>query len=177
MKGRLFVALLFGLSGAVSYGELWLWQDRPVTLWLGGVPFGILAACLFARTLQAGSFLVILFGLVWAASVETAIFLIGDHAWNSYIGMALAGLVGGFGVAASTGISYRSLLSARSLVLVTITGGVLALPFGYWEQKNADLPSSHVLGIACFVLWQAAVGTFLFNLCTESSESQAVPLP
>ena len=140
------------------------------------MPFGILSAYLFARPLKIALVTVVLDGFVWVASVKTAVFLIADRGWNAYLGMAVAGVVGGLGAGASVGLSRRALLSLSSLGSVAIVGCVSALPFGYWEPMNSDALGANLLGALCFVVWQAAVGMRLSTLCATTSQRLLYPV-
>lgn len=149
-RNPILAVALFAASGAISYGVILVGGDGT---YVGGVTFGVLAAWLFARSARLGVITVIVTDLVWIASERIAIFLIAGQHWNSYAGMAVAGLVGGAGVAVAAGLF-------RALPWATAAGVLAALPFGWWEQQGSDRPL-----IWCLTLWQAAVGTTLWA-CT-----------
>ncbi len=160
-RNPIIVAVLFVLSGAISYVLFSAWNNPA------GVPFGLLAAYLFVRSWKLWAVVVVLVDLVWIASVRTAFALIADN--RTYFAMAVAGLVGGLGVALATGLGCRSLLSVRCVCAAGIAGTLAALPFGWWVQgseKNA------FAGVTCFAIWQAVVGTTLW---ARSSPVRALP--
>jgi len=156
-RNPILIAALFALSGAVSYGLIVV---RDEGTYLGGVTFGLLAAWQFVRSAKFGILTVIAADLVWIASERIAILLIADQHWNPYMGMAIAGLTGGAGVAAAAGL-------VKSIPWSAAAGVVAALPFGWWQQLGSDRPLPW-----CFVLWQAAVGT---TLLVSSSPVRALP--
>jgi hypothetical protein len=148
------VVVLFALSGALSYFLFTFWNNQEFP---PGIPFGLVAAFWLVRPWKLWPVSIVLIDLVWIGSVHTAIALMSDK--RTYLAMAVAGLIGGLGVAIATGIGCRTLLSIPSLAMAAIAGGLAALPFGWWVQgseKNA------FAGVACFAIWQAAVGTTLW---------------
>ena len=108
------------VCGALSY---FLFAARNARDFPAGIPFGLLAAYLFVRSWKLWIIAVVLIDLVWIASERAAVFSIADHNADYYPGMAGAGLLGGLGVAASTGLGCRALLSLRSLAGASGAGG------------------------------------------------------
>jgi hypothetical protein len=121
-----------------------------------------LGAYLFVRSWKLWIIAVVLIDLVWIVSERAAVFSIADHNAGYYPGMAGAGLLGGLGVGASTGLGCCALLSLRSLAAASGAGGLSALPFRWWVQTNLDEPRSGFAGVACFAIWQPVVGTTLW---------------
>lgn len=125
-------------------------------MFLGGITFGLVAAYLYACPPKVWFAIALLTDAIWYGSVQCAIHLIQDLSWNVYLAMAMAGLLGGVAVAASTGIGHRGLLSMRVLGAAAIAGALAALPLGWWEHHN------EATGLIFFPLWQAAVGTTMW---------------
>jgi hypothetical protein len=81
---------------------------------------------------------------------------------DSYLPMALAGLVGGFGLSVCYAIAHRT---RSQLIPGTIIGAVSALPFGLWleavhQGSSMDSPAQRLLLKDFFEIWQAAMGTY-----------------
>jgi hypothetical protein len=148
------VAGLFALSGAISFGLLYVDQAG---MYLGGITFGLVAAYLFGCAPMTWSPIVILTDAVWYGSVHLTIYLIQDHSWNTYLAMAAAGVLGGAAVAASIGVGCRGVLSPRVLLAAGFAGGLAALPLGWWEHH------AEITGIVFFPAWQVLVGLAMWR--------------
>jgi hypothetical protein len=166
LRNPIVVAVLFALSGVITDLQLANW-DRG--FYLGGVSFGLLAAIVFFRPGWMWLLLIVLMNLVWIAAWKTAVYLITDLTWNSYVGMAIAGVIGGVGVAASTGIERRNLLAIQPLLVTAVAGGIASVPFGYWEPRSSDSPL-----IWCFAIWQCVTGVTLWA-CSSRAVAIADP--
>jgi hypothetical protein len=166
LRNPIVVAILFALSGGITFGLLNTWNPG---FYIGGVTFGLLAAILFTRPSWMWLVIIVLVNLVWIAAWRNAVFLITNLGWNSYAGMLVSGVIGGGGVAASTGISRRSLLAVQPLIVMALAGAIASLPFGWWEQKNTDsaLPW-------CFAIWQCVTGVTLWA-CNSRAVAIAAP--
>ena len=163
-RNPIVVALLFAVSGVITFLLLRTWNPG---FYLGGITFGLLAGFLFVRFKKFWPVIVLQMDLVWMAAWRSAVFLIVDWRWNAYLGMMVAGVIGGLGVAASSGVGRRELLAVRYLAILAAVGAIAALPFGWWEQKNSDSPL-----LWCFAIWQSVVGVTLW-----ACNSRLVSLP
>jgi len=156
------VAALFALSGAASFGLVWAWDSLfyYAGSWvfnLDGIFFSVMAAYLFVPSRKLWGIVILLVDVVWIASAQSAAYLVANTHSNDYFSMAVGGAVGGLGVTLSVGLGSHRLLSLRSLALVTVVGSLAALPFTWWVRRDSKLS-----GFACFVVWQAMVGTTLW---------------
>lgn len=172
------VVLLFGLCGLLS-GRFFEVNGGWRTLLLP-IPFGVAAAFLFLRSAKA-ILVVPLYALVWTMAYFVAMDMaISRTPQSDYIPMCLAGLVGGLGVCLASGIVNRCLLSRRYLLAACLVGCVAALPFGLWLGEihralsiNAHEDALQATRLLCsFAIWQAAVGAYLYVVCTGWKRKQ-----
>ena len=174
------VAILFALCGAWSaqFFRMRGGSDRLIcTLPL---PFAVLCGLLFIRTVRA-ILTVPLMVAVWLAAYSAAT-MVGLQTPNEayLLPVAVGGLVGGLGIALAASICHRGLLSPRHLLAAALTGCVGALPFGFWLKSyylhlgGWPDPLQPVRLQYAFAIWQAAVGTCLYAVCTRAKK-KALP--
>jgi hypothetical protein len=83
----------------------------------------------------------------------------------------LGGLIGGLGLVLCVGTCYRRLLSPRYLLRGAAIGTLAALPFALWAWlfMRQDYGSRNVAPFA-FAIWQAAMGRYLYAICTDADK-------
>jgi hypothetical protein len=167
------VAVLFALCGAWS-SQQFPERDRFVEP-LFPLPFAGLCAVLFLRSpraIPAVALSVPVYAVAHFVAIEAALFL----GWTYFLPMCVAGFVGGAGLALSFGIGHRRLVSPRRLLRVATVGAVAAIPFGLWLRMyilRVNVPQDPLQPLRLlysFAIWQAAVGTYLYAVCTEAQE-------
>jgi ABC-type thiamin/hydroxymethylpyrimidine transport system permease subunit len=159
------VALLFAICGAWSAARFLPLPDFPERMdpivYALPFPFALLCTLLFLRTLWA-ILIVPWMALAWLAAIITAVQVavrVGIWLPPACVG----GTVGGLVVALSAAVAKDQLRSLQNLVVAGIVGGIAAVPFGFWLWGNSQQP----LGLwLSFAIWQAAVGTYLYAICT-----------
>jgi hypothetical protein len=140
---HLGVMLAFALCGVLSsfitdYDDLHRTQALLVA-----VPFALLSAVLFMRTLKeiiAAPLTVV----VWdfAHGMSYWIVLIGPRGpGEDFIPVCIGGFVGGLGLVLANAIGRRRLLSLPYLIGGGALGCVAALPFGLWLRSSRDRKS------------------------------------
>jgi hypothetical protein len=161
---HLGVALTFAVTGALSsqllpfHGSFDIWR-----LCVPPVPFALLSALLFLRTPKA-VLIVPLNVAVWLVAYFTVMLPAPFKPRVSvYLLMLAGGLVGGVGLVLCAAIHHHDLLGWRYLVAGGLIGGLAALPFGVCPCS----PPVESCFLYSFAIWQAAVGTYLYAICTR----------
>jgi hypothetical protein len=144
------IALLFAITGAASS---FIAGGETFRSYLIGIPFGILAAYLIGGTPKKIVVTAALISLVWIVAFYTALEL--DRLHNTYLGMCMAGLVGGAGVLLSIQIGGAKPIFWKTVGIGALIGAVAAIPF-CWNYASSDTPWGQ------FAIWQAAVGTYVY---------------
>jgi hypothetical protein len=156
------LAVLFLGSGLLTYQAFYWVATSGVEDWqialqlLTGIPFG--AVCSF-RFVRPRSWFALTLGLdcaVWVAAYRVGVGLSG---FNPYLGMALAGLLGGLGVTLSTGLGCRILYSRRTVAIAGLVGAVAGAPFGLVFGRSDQ---ENIILAICFPLWQVVVGMWIW---------------
>ena len=169
------VAVLFALCGGWSaqfpMPEHFGWMNCVLPL-----PFAVLCAMLFMRTSKA-ALAVTFMVAVWLAAYLTAmaVGMLAGHQ-EHLIPVGMGGFIGGLGVALSASVCHRRLLSPTWLLAAALTGCAAALPFGFWLRSyyltlnSPDDPLQPLRLRYAFAIWQGAVGTYLYAVCTRAKE-------
>ena len=169
------VAVTFAICGAGS-SILLLAPDRDGFLYaiipkLLPVPFALLCTLLFLRMWRA-LFAIPLIAAVWFVAKFTAVSLavrlgtVGDRE-----AVCVGGLIGGLGLVLCVSTCYGRLLSPKYLFCGAVIGCFSALSFAPWLRTtypNSDGPDP--LFLLAFAIWQAAVGTYLYAICTAANQ-------
>lgn len=183
------IAIAFALCGVFTArflddGSL----DRPGTFL--PAPFALLCALLFLHKVRAVLAVPLMFA-VWKASYIAA--------WAAGVGLgrndylfspefllpgALGGLIGGLGLVLCAATCYCRLFSIEYLFGGSLVGGISGAAFAPWLQSlkvdmGGSLGSQADLQLA-FAIWDAAVGTYLYAICTgvsKRSSSQLLDTP
>jgi hypothetical protein len=158
----LLLAVLFVGSGLLTY-QIYYWVARTSDQFqlalqlLTGLPFGLACSLRFVRPQKKWMALAVFLDCVtWVAAFRLGIAFAGNL--NPYVGMSLAGLVGGLGVTLATGLGCRTLYAGRTLAGAALAGAVAGAPFGLVLDRS--IHENLVLAIS-FPLWQAAVGLWI----------------
>jgi hypothetical protein len=136
------------------------------------VPFALLSAAFWMRRLK--HFIAVpLNVVVWLLAYSTsAVAGLGASFDYSFVPMCLGGFVGGLGLTLVNTIGRRRVLTFPYLIAGGIVGSVAALPFTEWRDTfYGDFGGGHAEGRFemlqhSFAIWQAAVGTYLYAICT-----------
>lgn len=170
----LWIALLLVVSGLLT-GVIYAWTEGHYyvhtiaseafyELWIG-LPFGILAAALWARPRMRQPAVVVLICGSWAAAHWTALYLSAQR--GSYVAMCSAGFIGALAVTISLSVACDRVRSARCLIGSPLTGAVAAIPFA-WEFSSGSTNSVEGLVVdpwrlvLPFTMWQLAVGMWIY---------------
>jgi hypothetical protein len=78
------------------------------------------------------------------------------------------GATGGVGVTLSCAVLYTQLLSRSRLLVAALVGGLAALPFSAVAIPFGR-PDQRLVTLA-FAIWEAAVGTYLYAICTSTDK-------
>ena len=164
------VAAMFALCGYWS-AAWFIASSFPYRLgWMAfglPIPFAVLCVLLFVRTAW-GALLIPLMDAAWYLAYCGAVLTDERIRGNgSPLSACAGGLVGGIGVMLSAAIFRRSLLSIKHLILLAVIGGISALPLGLCMSAVVPIwPQTIWRG---FAIWQAAVGTYLYVICSRRS--------
>ena len=163
-------ALLFGVCGAASSQLVHFdWGT-----WVLPIPFGVLAAWLFAEGALPRVLLVALTWAVWLGAYRTGLVMGSEGgSLRKLLAMCLAGLIGGFGVTVATAIARRTTPSPGGLVAVAAAGTICGLPFAAWliAGNESRIPDWAQM-LVSFTVWQGAVGFGLWrSFGTAASET------
>jgi hypothetical protein len=164
------VALLFAICGASSVQFLsWDFPDNLPKLL--PIPFAIVCALLFLRTVRV-IFAVPLMVLVWPLAFALADFSAME--FHDVISPAcIGGLIGGLGLVLCVSVCQGRMFSSRYLLGGAVVGSFSALSFAPWLRSFYShingYPSQPLLLLA-FAVWQAAVGTYLYAICTHAKD-------
>ena len=168
------VALLFAICGTMSATHLLSsgWEPTQVHM-MFAVPFALLCAVLFLRTgriILAAPLMI----AVWVAACVAATWTGMARAQDVFSPVYVGGIVGGLGLVLCASICYWRLILPKYLFGGAVIGAVSALPFAPWlrlytSHLNSPPPTPPLLA---FAIWQAAVGTYLYAICTEASEKK-----
>ena len=166
------VAVLFAIFGAWSGS----FGSSYAGLVMLPIPFALLSALLFMRTVRAILVIPLIVG-VWIAAYSSAVNLSGRAGQDPYLfPICVGGLVGGLGLALSVSICHRRLLTPPFLVAALILGAVAALPFASWlraEFSWHDGPLVRIREGCAFAIWQAVVGTCLYAVCSSGAKKES----
>ncbi len=163
------VMVLFASCGAGSelfvlkYGRL---AASGVVLPLS---FPLLCALLLTRTRKALLVFPLMIAAELVAATLTAYLILATlmfHISSLVIPVFLGGAVCGAGVTASCAVQYRQLLSRSRLLGAALVGGLAALPFSPLVAPFGR-PDPRLVALA-FAIWEAAVGTYLYAMCTST---------
>ncbi len=178
------VVLLFEACGVLS--SLLMFQDSNTAaarlydcefrlrLFLAvPLPFAVLCLLLLIAPVRRPILALFLNIAIWFVAYGLSFALgMGTGGHHPFVAMCAGGIVGGLGVTLCAAIGHRGLLSIKHLVTIATIGGLSALPFGYWldaDQNHPD-PLQPIYFRLGFVAWQAAVGTYLYAVCTRASK-------
>jgi hypothetical protein len=163
----MLLAVLFAGTGLLTY-QLYSWiakhgrdEFQLALQLLTGIPFGAACSLRFMTERKWAPAGVVLDCIVWVAAYRLGLGLAGV---NPFFSTALAGLIGGIGVTASTGLGLRSIYSRRNLAVAGLVGAIAGLPFGLILDRSAQ--EDLILAIA-FPLWQVAVGICIGRLAVD----------
>lgn len=169
------VAIVFALCGALSAS--YLLPNFPSSWNIPfPLPFGALCTGLFMRNAKA--FLAVpLMGLVWLSSSFCA-FCVGMSPLHHDLPPGcVGGLVGGAGLTLCVAICYRHLFSPNHFLIGAAVGGVAGLSFIPWTLaygSNLRNGAGHA-PIVAFVIWEAAMGSYLYFLCSRAASKSGDP--
>jgi hypothetical protein len=131
-------------------------------------------ALLFLRTVRL-IFAAALIILVWPIAFAVADFFgmeFGDVMSPACVG----GLIGGLGLVLCVSICQRRVFSPKYLLGGAVVGFVSALSFAPWLKSfysNINGYPSQPLLLLAFAIWQAAVGTYLYAICTHVNDEKS----
>jgi len=133
-------------------------------LWIG-LPFGILAAALWARPKVRQPAVVVLICGSWAAAHWTALYLSAQR--GSYVAMCSAGFIGALAVTISLSVACDRVRSARCLIGSPLAGAIAAIPFALAFSSGT---TNSVEGLVVdpwrlvlpFAVWQLVVGMWIY---------------
>lgn len=169
------VAILFAACGAWQ-ARFFPYGGEALSVRTLQIPFALLCAVLFLRTVKA-ILAVPLIVVVWVLAWKTAVWLGMELGSEDHLTpMCVGGFVGGLGLALCAAICHRRSLSLFSLLGAGFTGCVAALPFGLWLRSyylnlhGAADPLQPLRLQYAFAIWQAAVGTYLYAVCTQAKK-------
>jgi hypothetical protein len=174
IPGWFGVALLFAICGACS--SLFLRLNGDAAVLALAVPFSWLSAFLYVRSEKA-VFVLTLYPLVWVVAYMVAVdSAISRFPRNPYLPMCIAGLVGGLGLGLSTIAACRRMQTPAHLIAVSAIGILSALPFSFWlanlpQGMSGEPPFQQVRLAYSFAIWQGAVGTYLYSVCSQNKQS------
>ncbi len=161
------VALLFALCGAWSSSFMDAEGNGTLTV---AIPFAFLMLGLLRGRVAARLLTLPLVAFVWFIAYVGAMLASRDH---TFLAMSVGGAIGGLGVTLCAAIGRRRLLSPKYLIAAAAIGGVSALPFGFWLRVSdrrawgGPDPAQPLRLRLSFAIWQAAVGTYLYMVCTQ----------
>jgi len=165
------VAALFAGCGAGSALFVWRYGHLAASGLVYPLSFPLLCALLFMRTRRA--FLacpLMIAAEIVAVYVTVCLGLaaMGLRIESWAIPVFVGGATGGVGVTLSCAVPYRQVLSRSRLLGAALVGGLAALPFsavaipfGRPDQR---------LAVLAFAIWEAAVGTYLYAICTSTDQ-------
>lgn len=160
------VALAFALSGAWSASLMNPFSPAEVKggIFLLPLPFAFLSFLLPRPAKPARLLGLALAVPVWLVAYLTTLFVTGLIG-NLIVGMCVGGAVGGLGVTLCAAAGRPRLLSPKHAISAAAIGAVAALSFVFSGRGE----STHLLlGRRCaFAIWQAAVGTYLYTVCSR----------
>ncbi len=165
------VLALFACCGAGSALFVFKYKHVAASGLVYPLSFPLLCARLFMRTRKAflACPLMIAAQLV-AAGVAAYLILIALvlHISSYAIPVLVGGALGGVGATLSCAVQYRQLLSRSHLLGAALVGGLAALsfssvvaPFGRPDRR---------LVVLAFAILEAAVGTYLYAICTSTDK-------
>ncbi len=170
MKSATVPAALRFLGAAIAFGACGVlsarycfdnnFVDQPNGgYYLLGLPFALLCTILFMRTQRAA--VVLFMSLTWIVATKMV-------AFSPYppSGVLIAGLAGGLGVTLSASIGCVRLFSPRYLIAGGVVGFISAWPISIWFGAQ----DYHLY--CAFGIWQAAVGTYLYEVCAKVNEKK-----
>jgi hypothetical protein len=109
--------------------------------------------------------------VVWVIAYATShwiVFIGPKGPGDEFIPMCIGGFVGGLGLVLANCIGRPRLLSFPYLIGGGVLGCVAALPFGLWLRSyHFDQELQRNALQYSFAIWQAAVGTYLYIICTR----------
>jgi hypothetical protein len=165
------VAALFASCGAGSSLFVFKYGHQAASGLVYPLAFPLLCALLFMRTRKAflACPLMIATGLV-AAAVTAYLILAALmlHISSDAIPVLVGGATCGVGVTLSCAVPYRQLLSRSRLLGAALVGGLAALPFSSLVAPFGR-PDPRLVVLA-FAIWEAAVGTYLYAICTSTDQ-------
>ena len=165
------VAALFAGCGAGSALFVWRYGHLAASGLVYPLSFPLLCALLFMRTRKAllACPLMIAAELVAAAAAAYLILVaLVLHILSDAIPVLVGGALGGLGITLSCAVQYRQLLSRSRLIGAALIGGLAALPFSSLVAPFGR-PDPRLVVLA-FAIWEAAVGTYLYAICTGTDQ-------
>ena len=169
------VAVLYAFGGVLceylqqrqhQFTGYWGPNSDLLDLSLGALPFVVLSVALFLRTWKAVLSAPLNIA-VWALTSTFAADFGRTHAGDIrsvWVGLCLAGLAGGLGVALADSICHPILLAPRYLAGAACIGTVAGVPFGLWCFGFVTFVGAWMCAL---VIWQASMGTYLYSACTH----------
>ena len=165
------VMVLFAVCGAGSALFVFKFGRLAASGLVLPLSFPLLCALLLMRTRKAFLACPLMIAAVLVAATVTAYLILATlmfHISSLVIPVLAGGALGGAGITLSCAVQYRQLLSRSRLLGAAVVGGVAALPFSPLVAPFGR-PDPRLVALA-FAIWEAAVGTYLYAICTGTDE-------
>ena len=165
------VAASFAICGAISAAFLLSGFPDHLCIWFP-IPFAVFCGLLCMRTL----FLLLpIVWLVWIVS-NLAAFVVGFSGWPPAPG-CVGGLLGALGLMFCTAACHKQLFSRKYFIRAAVIGTLGGIPFTPWvsfylSNMTVDHASASKPPLLAFAIWQGAIGTYLYAICTGSTHEQ-----
>jgi hypothetical protein len=105
--------------------------------------------------------------IAYLISFAARVFVVPFAVHSDFVAMSIGGVVGGLGLVLVNAVGRRRLLSLRHLIEGGVIGCIAALPFGLWLLDLHHSGGDRTYLQCSFAIWQAAVGTYLYIVCTQ----------
>jgi len=165
------VMALFASCGAGSVLVVWRYGQLAASGLVYPLSFPLLCALLFMRTRRAFLACPLMIAAEFVAVYVTVCLgfaAMGLKIESWAIPVFAGGATGGVGVTLSCAVLYTQLLSRSRLLVAALVGGLAALPFSAVAIPFGR-PDQRLVTLA-FAIWEAAVGTYLYAICTSTDK-------